>query len=180
MKRLLRNQTETIERCCDWPGCRNSGEFRAPKSRTTLNEYYWFCLDHVRQYNTQWNYYEGMSDEEVEADLRKDTTWGRPTWKLGTGANFAAANRAFSDPLNLMGETSDAGPPPNAITIDPETARALNVFALELPIDRDDVRSRYKELVKRHHPDANGGRKAAEEEFKRVQAAYQTLLAFCT
>ena len=70
-------------RGCDRPGCAAGGEFRAPKSRLELERYYWFCLEHVRAYNTAWNYYAGMSETEIEAEIRYDTVWQRPTWKLG-------------------------------------------------------------------------------------------------
>ena len=73
-------------RGCDEPGCDGVGEFRAPRSRDRLGvaeNYIWLCLDHVRAYNAAWNYYSGMSESEIEADLRKDTVWQRPTWPLG-------------------------------------------------------------------------------------------------
>lgn len=183
MRRLLKNEyaePDTSIRTCDWPGCKEEGSHRAPKSRDLLNEYFWFCLDHVRTYNARWNYYAGMSDEEVEADLRRDTTWQRPTWKLGAGPAFAAQQGHIHDPLGLSEETGafSAAPTPPHPTVDPETARALEVFRLEVPFDTAALRARYKDLVKQHHPDRNGGTKAAEEEFKRVQEAYQVLVAF--
>src|ERR1700752_5169445 len=70
-------------RCCDYPGCVAGGDYRAPKSRLHLRDYYWFCLEHVRAYNAAWNYYAGMSDNEIEAEIRSDTVWQRPTWRLG-------------------------------------------------------------------------------------------------
>jgi hypothetical protein len=60
-------------RGCEWPGCGAHGEFRAPRARDRLTEYFWFCLDHVRDYNAGWNYYQGMSEDEIEADIRADT-----------------------------------------------------------------------------------------------------------
>src|SRR5437763_17076845 len=70
-------------RLCDHPGCEAGGEFRAPRSRLELNHYYWFCIEHVRAYNLAWNYYRGMSDSEIEAEIRRDTVWQRPSWRLG-------------------------------------------------------------------------------------------------
>ena len=72
-------------RHCDHPGCVAAGEFRAPKSRSTLDEFFWFCTDHVRDYNKSWNYCAGMSAAEIEAEIRRDTVWRRPTWPLGGG-----------------------------------------------------------------------------------------------
>lgn len=168
---------------CNWPGCTGAGEFKAPRSRSTLREYFWFCLDHVREYNRNWNYYEGMDESEVEADIRRDTVWDRPTWKLGTGKSFAAATAAFDDPLGVGDAARDAdaraaAQNAAAYKVDRKVAQALAVFSLDLPLAMEDLKARYKELVKRHHPDANGGNKAAEEEFKRVIQAYDTLLGF--
>ncbi len=70
-------------RLCDHPGCECGGDFRAPRSRLELDRYYWFCLEHVRAYNLAWNYYAGMSEPEIEAEIRRDTVWQRPSWKLG-------------------------------------------------------------------------------------------------
>ena len=70
-------------RRCEAPGCLGEGRFRAPKARGHLNDYLWFCLEHVQEYNAKWNYYAGMRDEEVEAQRQADTTWQRPTWPSG-------------------------------------------------------------------------------------------------
>src|SRR5438552_17733411 len=70
-------------RLCDHPGCDAGADFRAPRSRLELDRYYWFCLEHVRAYNSAWNYYRGMSEPEIEAEIRRDTVWQRPSWKLG-------------------------------------------------------------------------------------------------
>lgn len=177
-------------RACDWPGCQSEGGHRAPKSRDRLNDYHWFCLEHVRAYNAGWNYYAGMSDAEVEADTRRDTVWHRPTWPIGTppgGPDMDSG--AFGDPFGLFGE----GGPGRASGRHEESAdrrsangdglagphrAALAVFGLEIPVTRDEIRRRYKQLVKRHHPDTNGGDKAAEEKLKEINDAYQTLIAF--
>jgi hypothetical protein len=161
-------------RGCDRPGCTHEGEFRAPRARDRLDEYYWFCLDHVREYNAAWNYYAGMSPEEIEREVRRDTTWERPTWPLGT----KGCNRRFTftvhDPFDLFEADAaeeirrKARPP----TPEEEAMRALE---LEGPLTLAILKARYKELVKRHHPDANNGDKAAEERFKVVAQAYAIL-----
>ena len=75
---------ERPERFCDCPGCPEAGRYRAPRARDRLDEYYWFCLDHVREYNSAWDYFEGMGEDEIEAIRRRDTVWQRPSWPLGT------------------------------------------------------------------------------------------------
>jgi len=160
-------------RRCDHPGCTQAADYRAPRSRDSLNDYYWFCLDHVRAYNSAWDYYAGMRPEEIEAELRRDSTWQRPTWPLGR----QGANRRFAftldDPFDLFegaqGEAVRPAAPPT-----PEE-EAMGVLALTPPLTPALLKARYKELVKRHHPDANGGDKDAEERFKRINQAYTTL-----
>jgi DnaJ domain len=187
MRRLLLDPVfeaaaEPLVRVCDHPDCTAGGEFRAPKSRLDLHDYYWFCLDHVRAYNAAWNYYAGMSDSEIEAEIRSDTVWQRPSWRLGDrhGPGYVARVR---DPLGVFSGGARGGRDrdrPNG-----ETARrvlsaqeqALAVFEIEPPFTPVRLKARYKALVKLHHPDAHGGDKAAEEKLKIINQAYATLKA---
>jgi hypothetical protein len=171
-------------RGCDAPGCRADGLYRAPQSRDRLNDYYWFCLDHVRSYNGAWNFYAGMNEHEIEALNRADVTWWRPTWPLG---GFGGGGRGFDPrrfrPENLRDgfgffaeDTAEAAPrrraPPRPGRPEEEAFQIM-----DLPTDAGwlRVKARYKELVKLHHPDANGGDKAAEERLKSINQAYTTL-----
>lgn len=165
-------QREPATRCCDWDGCRLNGLYRAPQSRSRLNEYWWFCLDHVRLYNATWNYYAGMSESEVEADIRRDTVWQRPTWPLGSATRF---NPRFRWHDNGFGEPPDTEPTPPTKPLSP-TERALLTLDLTPPVTVSELKQRYKVLVKRYHPDVNGGDKAAEEQFKVISEAYRTVL----
>jgi hypothetical protein len=170
-------------RICDHPDCTAGGDFRAPKSRLDLHDYYWFCLDHVRAYNAAWNYYAGMSDSEIEAEIRSDTVWQRPTWRIGDRHGPGWASR-LRDPLGMMGEGS-AGRRGARRGQESEAARrivsareqALAVFEIEPPFTPSRLKARYKTLVKLHHPDAHGGDKAAEEKLKIINQAYATLKA---
>lgn len=172
-------QERTSLRACDAPGCACEGAFRAPRSRDTLSDYYWFCLDHVRAYNAAWDFHAGMSPEEIELSIRDDSVWNRPSWLLGRKAGDAPWARPMRDPFGFTSEGGEAhvggqeAPPRRAPT--PEVARALSVLDLHLPLTRAEVKARYKELVKRHHPDANGGDKRAEERLKLINEAYATL-----
>jgi DnaJ-domain-containing protein 1 len=167
-------------RGCDEPGCTAHGEFRAPRSRDRLGateDYLWLCLDHVRAYNAAWNYYAGMSEHDIEADLRKDTVWQRPTWPLG----WRLASGLYRDPLNIFGHEdghtgpgADRQPRKRKLT---EEEKALAVFNLTIPFTQAELKKRYKALVKQHHPDANGGDKAAEERLKVITLAYAILKA---
>ncbi len=157
---------------CDAPGCLNHGEYRAPKSRTHLREFYWFCLDHVREYNAAWDFYKGMSPGEIEMQVRADTSWQRPTWPLGR-LGQSRMDEAVEAELHAF--TFGARPAPPKPVAPPELREALGVLDLSWPVSMDDVKTRYKELAKRHHPDANGGDKASEEILKSVNLAYAAL-----
>jgi hypothetical protein len=164
-------------RLCDHPGCAAAGDYRAPQARDRLNLFFWFCLDHVRVYNAQWNYYAGMSATEIEAEIRSDTVWQRPTWPLGARVGFASKVRDFG----MFGFEEDAAgaekrsPSRRPMT---EQEQALAVFELALPLTMVQLKARYKALVKLHHPDAHGGDKAAEERLKIINQAYSTLKSF--
>ncbi len=176
-------ETKPDARVCEWPECTGNGEYRAPHSRDRLNSHRWFCIDHIRQYNKSWNYYEGMNDQQVEEDLRRDTTWNRPSWPFagaerslnfkGPGPDIDDFGGAFGDP----DETEAPTGPPRRFEPDGPEAQALAVLDLTPPVSPEQLKRRYKELVKRHHPDANGGDKEAEEKFKQISLAYATLTA---
>jgi hypothetical protein len=144
-------------------GCPEAGEYRAPKSRTRLNDYYWFCLEHVRAYNAGWDYYKGMSPAEVEAQLRADTSWQRPSWPLGRLGHAAWDEDALKDPLNILAAgRMKAGHRAGSDKAPAELREPLATLGLSWPTTLDTVKARYKELAKRHHPDANGGSRDAE------------------
>ena len=96
-------------RACDMPGCPEAGEYRAPKSRTNLNDYHWFCLEHVRAYNAGWDFYKGMSPAEVEAQLRADTSWQRPTWPIGSLGYSGVGRGRAEGPAAHPGRGADEG-----------------------------------------------------------------------
>jgi hypothetical protein len=159
------------------PGCEAFGEYRAPKSRRDLKNYWWFCLEHVRAYNSTWDYYKGMSPGEIEAQLRADTSWQRPSWPLGRLGHAAAWDEELlRDPLHLLASgrirRGSARPPQQT---PPELREPLAALGLSWPTTLDAVKTRYKELAKRHHPDANGGNRDAEERLKTINLAYATL-----
>jgi hypothetical protein len=167
-------------RRCDFTGCAGSGEFRAPRARDRLTEYYWFCLDHIRVYNAAWDYYKGLSTDEIEAARRADTVGWRPTWPIGSRGRYdhidpehlrAAFSRLFDE--DMFAGHNDA--PPRAPRPPTPEDDALAVMDLGVGATPEEIKARYKELVKLHHPDANGGDKAAEERLKSINQAYTFL-----
>ncbi len=177
---------EALPRPCDRPGCASAGEFRAPRSRAALNDYLWFCLPHVREYNAAWDFYKGMGPQEIESHLRSDAAWQRPTWPLGRlGGNQHFDPESLRDPLGMLRETplhaaaarrrAEADAARRAAEAPPELRAALEVLGLGWPLDAPALRARYKELAKRYHPDANGGDRATEDRLKDVNRAYSLL-----
>jgi len=178
-------QPEPRERNCDHVGCAHPGVHRAPKSRDRANEYWWFCFGHAAEYNKRWNYFAGMSDAEV-ASFQKDAETGhRPTWTFRSGRldRMSAAMRGFQagrryDPLNLFSAESqtvtEARPRRRLTRLQ---TLALEALSLDENADGAAIRTRYAELVKRWHPDSNGGDRTAETQLQRVVQAYQTLKA---
>ena len=166
-------------RRCDCPDCAEEGLYRAPKARDRLHEYFWFCLEHVRDYNRHWDYFAGMNEREIELHRRSDTVWERPTWPLGPrgwgGVRFDP--RRVRDFFDLFEEEREeaGGRAERPTPRDSAAAAALVVFELDGPVTLVEIKARYKALVKRHHPDVHGGDKAAEERLKIINQAYSTL-----
>jgi hypothetical protein len=174
---------------CDHPDCPEPGLYPAPKGRDRLREFYWFCLEHVRGYNAAWNYYEGMAEPEIESHIRHDTVWQRPTWPLGRWGSRRGHGFTLHDGFGPVfgdgerdsgangsraetGSSARDGASRGRLT---EHERALAILELKWPVTLQEIKRRYKVLVKRLHPDANGGDKAAEEQLKVVNQAYSTL-----
>ena len=164
-------------RRCDHPECAEEGLYRAPKDRERLTDYYWFCLVHVRDYNQRWNYFAGMDERQIELHLRRDTVWERPTWPLGIGAFRAGRfNQArLRDFFDLFEEERKSEREAAARARPTAEAEALATFELAGPVTLKELKARYKELVKLHHPDRHGGDKVAEERLKVINQAYTTL-----
>jgi hypothetical protein len=177
--------------CCDWPECVNAATHRAPKGRNREREYWRFCLDHVREYNQSYNFFAGMSDDAV-ARYQKDAMTGHlPTWRIGMvgGGRVKGKNgRPYStaDADDPFGIFRDIGPEHTKAEVERRTIRnaerkALHALGLEEGASRLDIKTRFKELVKRHHPDANGGDRGSEDKLREIIEAYNYLKAtgFC-
>jgi curved DNA-binding protein CbpA len=168
---------------CDWPGCRTAGVSRAPKARDLPHEHYWFCTPHAAEYNKSWDYFSGMSEGQIAATVNDERqTGGRPTWafrasnKSRESAAFAAGK--YRDPMGLFGAPGEqAKRAANDRRLGKIESRALADMDLDVNADKAKIRARYTELLKRLHPDANGGDRTTEERLQRVIKAYKALKA---
>lgn len=178
-------------RTCDHPHCDEVAAFRAPRSPDQLDTYFWFCLQHVREYNRSWNYFAEHSEEELEAQRRADAVWDRPTWSLRGGArkssgdHLRAEGRAwnrfgFNDPFALLGENATINPgdqkvPARRRLLPKNEARALEILCVDDSHSRAEIRAAYKSLVKGLHPDMNGGARADEDRLREVVWAWEQI-----
>jgi hypothetical protein len=179
---------------CDWPGCTQGSTHRAPKGRAREREYWRFCLEHVREYNQSYNFFDGMSDDAV-ARYQKDAITGhRPTWKVGTGGRGPVPGPGgfenygtHEDPFGVFRELGGAPRPgteprkPEGRTVRNAERQAFYALGLEIDAVRADIKAKFKELVKRHHPDVNGGDRGSEDKLREIIQAYNYLKSagFC-
>ncbi len=174
---------------CEWPTCTAAATHRAPKGRMRENEHWRFCLEHVREYNHSYNFFAGMTDDAI-AKYQKDAITGhRPTWKMGMNGG-RPAGRSHSarfqpeadDPFDLfretgLGQNGDADRLRRRETrvIRNAERKALETLGLEADASTNDIKVRFKVLVKRHHPDANGGDRSSEDRLREIIEAYNYL-----
>ncbi len=178
----------TLTKNCDISGCPERGDFKAPKSRDALKSYYWFCIEHVREYNQNWDFFKGMSQAEIEKNMSKTAVWDRPTWRsTQAGFNedkirraayegFSARDTIFHDfGMHGNGDNEESNARIDVGSIPHPAVEALAVMDLQPPVEWEDVKARYKTLAKRYHPDTNSTDKNAEEQLKKINLAYSIL-----
>jgi curved DNA-binding protein CbpA len=172
--------------CCQWDGCNEAGTHRAPVGRLKEGEYFRFCFDHVREYNRGYNYFSGLTDTDIARFQKEALTGHRPTWTMGANgaarfgpdlaqkrSGHAGYYTRIRDPFGMFGGHADETPRERKAK--PLEAKALETLGLDAKATGAAIKSRYKELVKRHHPDANGGDRGSEDRFRDVLQAYRVL-----
>ncbi|MGK6313205.1 J domain-containing protein [Neorhizobium sp. DT-125] len=197
--RTRRNrEQETVAQAptCQWDGCDKPGVHRAPVGRNAEGQFFLFCFEHVKEYNKGYNYFSGLSDGEIARYQKEAVTGHRPTWTLGvnkaakhaplhsTMRSGGAAAHRFKDPFGFVSQTRPGGGSrfeTQERKLKTLEAKAFDTMGLTASATATEIKSRYKELVKKHHPDANGGDRGSEERFRAVIQAYQLLkqAGFC-
>jgi len=174
---------------CDWPGCGESSTHRAPKGRLREGEYWRFCLQHVREYNQSYNFFAGMSDDAVAQYQKEAITGHRPTWKMGVngrtphdGPAVFGPDRGAADPFGVFREiglgpwrAEGERPAPERRMVRNAERKAFDALGLETDASATDIKAKFKVLVKRHHPDANGGDRSCEDRLREIIQAYNYL-----
>ena len=184
---------ETSGRACAKPGCDKPGLYRAPKSPDQLDDFVWFCLDHVREYNLKWNFFESHSDDELERQFAADRVWERPTRPFSdtvrrdTGQPHAEGRVwqrfGLDDPMDLLGDNATINPgatrkdtrAPTRRRLPPTERRALEILDAQDTQTKTEIRRQYKALVKDLHPDMNAGRRDDEARLSEVVWAWEQI-----
>jgi len=177
-KRGMSGAFETSSRSCDHPNCAAVGQYRAPKSPDHLDEYYWFCRDHVREYNLKWNFFQGQTEEDFERFVDKDRVWGRATkpFGQGSGENRAWSRLGIADPMEILGANGTQNPGrATGRRLPPTERRALEILEAKDTWTKVEIRRQYKSLVKDLHPDMNGGDRSDEDRLQEVVWAWDQI-----
>jgi len=172
-KRGMSGAFETSKRVCEHGSCQEAGQYRAPRSPDHLDEFKWFCKDHVREYNLKWNFFDGSSDEEIEEQFDKDRVWERETKPFGTKERLGV-----DDPHQVLGENATRNPG-KSITgtrkLPPTERRAIDILEARDHWTKAEIRKAYKKLIKVLHPDMNGGDRSQEEQLQEVVWAWDQI-----
>ncbi len=174
-KRGMSGAVETSTRQCEHEGCEESGQFRAPKSRDTRDDFFWFCKDHVREYNLKWNFFDGATDAELAKQAESDE---RPTTPFRKTVEERAWSRlGIEDAHQVLGGNATRNPGRGVVgrKLPPTERKALEILEGRDDWDKAMIRKSYKSLIKVLHPDINGGDRSQEEQLSEVVWAWDQL-----
>ena len=180
-RRGMSGAFETSTRICDHEGCQEPGKYRAPKSPDILDDYFWFCKDHVREYNLKWNFFDGTTEAELNEQMDKDRVWERETKPFKKSAEERAwARLGVDDPHQVLGGNATMNPGKSSGAsrrLPPTERRALEILDAKDNMTKAEIRKVYKSLIKVLHPDMNGGDRSQEEQLTEVVWAWDQIKA---
>jgi len=177
-RRGMSGASETSTRVCDKDGCTEPGKYRAPKAPDVLDDYFWFCKEHVREYNLKWNFFDGTTEAEINAQMSSDKVWERQTRVFNDPEARAWARLGIEDPHQVLGENATKNPGKGRTgqrKLPPTERRALEILEAEDSWTKADIRKAYKALIKVLHPDINGGDRSQEEQLQQVVWAWDQI-----
>jgi len=165
-----------MENICEWENCQEIGKFKAPLEKDNSRNYKWLCDEHIKLFNKNWDYFDGMGQNEIENFLKSDLTWHRPTQKFGSSDNFFNIlwNNALNDKFNFFKKEKTVNDFGNS-KLNEKDKNAFKIMELELTTDWPSVQKKFKTLVKKFHPDRNAGNKQFEDRLKKITLAYSHL-----
>ena len=161
---------------CDWNNCNNIGQYKAPIERDNSKKYRLLCLQHIKEFNKNWNYFENMNDAEILEFIKSDMTWHKPTQNFSAQDNFFKIlwNNALKDDLNKNGINKNHAKIAQ-LNFSNKDLKAFDILGLDVTKNWENIRSRFKKLVKKFHPDMNSGNRKFEEKLKVITLAYTQL-----
>ncbi|WP_238367045.1 J domain-containing protein [Mesobacterium pallidum] len=180
-RRGMSGASETSTRLCEHEGCEEAGQYRAPKAPDVLDDYFWFCKEHIREYNLKWNFFQGQTEAELNAQMSKDKVWERETKDFRDPEARAWARLGIEDPHQVLGENATRNPGRNKAAtgggkrLPPTERRAVEILEINESATKAEVRKAYKALIKVLHPDMNGGDRSQEEQLQEVMWAWDQL-----
>ena len=165
-----------MENICEWENCNELGEFKAPLEKDNSKKYRWMCETHIKIFNKNWDYFDGMCQNEIENFLKSDMTWHRPTQEFGLTNNFFNIlwNNALDNKFNFFKNEKII----NGLkgrNLSQKDEYAFKVMDLEFHADWPTIQKKFKTLVKKFHPDRNAGNKQFEDKLKKITLAYSHL-----
>jgi hypothetical protein len=165
-----------MKNICEWDNCNESGEFKAPLEKDNSRKYRWLCEEHIKLFNKNWNYFDGMRQNEIEDFLKSDLTWHRPTQKFGSSDNFFNIlwNNALNDKFVFFKQDKITNGLGNG-KLNEKDKDAFIIMGLELNASWPTIQKKFKTLVKKFHPDKNAGNKKFEDQLKKITLAYSHL-----
>ncbi len=177
-RRGMSGASETSTRVCEKEGCTEGGKYRAPRAPDVLDEFLWFCKDHIREYNNQWNFFDGTTEAEINAQASKDKVWERETRAFTDPEAKAWARLGIEDPHQVLGVNATQNPGKARSghrKLPPTERRAIEVLEAEDTWTKAEIRKSYKKLIKVLHPDINGGDRSQEEQLQQVVWAWDQI-----
>ena len=164
-----------MKNICDWENCKKTGDYKAPVERDNSKQFRFLCLEHIKIFNRNWNYFSNMSEEEVEYFIKSDLTFHKPTKSFGSSENFFKIlwNNALEDNINIFKNSSFKDFKNSKLS--QKDRHALEILGLEYGTKWQDIQKRFKALVKKYHPDKNQGSKKYEDILKKITLAYSQL-----
>tara|TARA_B100000959_G_scaffold286510_1_gene365488 strand:- start:487 stop:1002 length:516 start_codon:yes stop_codon:yes gene_type:complete len=164
-----------MKNICEWKNCKEFGKFKAPAERDNSKKFKLLCDEHIKLFNKSWNYFEGMSDNEITNFLKSDVTWHRPTQQFGSPDNFFNIlwNNALNDKFKIFKDEKNKNI--NKTQLCKKDKDAFNIMELNFNADYETVQKKFKILVKKFHPDKHSGNKVYEDKLKKITMAYSHL-----
>ena len=165
-----------MKNICDWNSCLEEGLYKAPVEKDNSKKYRMLCLNHIKEFNKNWNYFEGMNDDQIYEFIKSDMTWHKPTQSFSSSDNFFKIlwNNALKDEQNKY-KTNCQLDHMNKFKFNHNDVKAFGILGISIGIKWEKVQEKFKKLVKKYHPDMNLGNKKYEDKLKVITLAYTQL-----